>query len=109
MCLHSEPTVPYLISSRNSTVAWYRTWRRHYVYLGSIFGREELEFGSVQFKLHIVIRKMSNKFPEVSQPQKPLETSENLRKPRKPHDLEIYVGFPGNLLERISVETYGNL
>ena len=52
---------------------------------------------------------MSNKFPEVSQPQKPLETSENLRKPWKPHDLEIYVSFPGNLLERISVETYGNL
>ena len=27
---------------------------------------------------HIYIRKMSNKFPEVSQPQKPQETSENL-------------------------------
>ena len=52
---------------------------------------------------------MSNKFPEVSQPQKPLEMSENVRKPQKPHDLETYVGFPGNLLRRISVETYGNL
>ena len=52
---------------------------------------------------------MSIKFPEVSQPQKPLETSENLRKPQKPHDLETYAGFPRNLLERISVEIYGNL
>ena len=51
---------------------------------------------------------MSNKFPEVSQPQQPLETSENLRKSQKPHDLETYVSFPGNLLERISVETYRN-
>ena len=52
---------------------------------------------------------MSIKFPEVSQPQKPLETSENLRKPQKPHDLETYAGFSRNLLERISVEIYGNL
>jgi len=58
---------------------------------------------------------MSNKFPEVSQPQKPLETSGNLRKPRKAHDLETYVGFPGNLLERDfcgnlwkPMEIYGN-
>jgi hypothetical protein len=37
------------------------------------------------------------------------ETSENLRKPWKPQDLETYVGFPGNLLKRISTETSGNL
>ena len=33
------------------------------------------------------------------------ETSENLRKPWKPHDLETYVSFPGNLPKRISTET----
>jgi hypothetical protein len=37
------------------------------------------------------------------------ETSENLRKPWKPHNLETYVGFPGNLLKMISTETSGNL
>jgi hypothetical protein len=46
------------------------------------------------------------KISEVSTTSKTLK---NLRKPWKLHDLETYVGFPGNLLKRTSTEISGNL